>query len=276
MTTAQPRIARPYPRYCDAIAILGGIIDPFWGTLVKIMGIFRPSKLPRLADTPRRRRRGLTLVLGGIEGKSKYNADMVRGVLRSGYRGSVVRFDWNDGLPFWRSLVNLMSRRHHERQAGRLAEDICRYHQEYPGRPLCLVAQSGGCWIVARALQRLPQGVKVAAAVLLAPSISPAYDIRKAAARCQSGLFSIGAPGDFFFLGLGTTLLGTSDRVFTPSAGWIGWHHQPEGFVEMRWHPAWCGAGYFGNHTSSSSPAFIAALWHRLKTGATPDRPPAR
>lgn len=260
MTSAQPRIPPPYPHYLNAIAILSGIVDPLWGVFIKIVGIFWRPPLPKLADTPRRRRRGLTLVLGGIEGKSKYNLDMVRGILRSGYRGSVVRFDWNDGVPFWRSLVNLMSRRHHEQQSAKVAEYIRNFKGEHPDAPVCMVAQSGGCWIVVRALERLPKGIRVATAVLLAPSISPGYDIRAAAARCECELISIGSLGDFFFLGLGTMLLGTSDRVSTPSAGFIGWHHRPPGFAELRWHPRWCRLGYFGNHTTTSSPAFVSAV----------------
>ena len=260
MTPAQPRTLPPYPRYLNAIAILSGIIDPLWGVFIKIVGILWRPPLPKLADTPRRRRRGLTLILGGIEGKSKYNLDMVRGILRSGYRGSVVRFDWNHGVPFWRSLVNLMSRRHHEQQSAAVAEVIRDYKREHPDAPVCMVAQSGGCWIVVRVLERLPKGIRVATAVLLAPAISPGYDIQAAAARCDCELISIGSLGDFFFLGLGTMLLGTSDRVFTPSAGLVGWHHRPTGFVELRWHPSWCRVGYFGNHTTTSSPTFVAAV----------------
>jgi len=260
MTPAQDRIPPPYPRALNAIAILSGLVDPLWGVLVKIVGIFWSSSIPRLADTPRRRQRGLTLVLGGIEGRSKYNLDMVRGILRSGYRGSVVRFDWNDGVPFWRSLVNLMSRRHHERQSAAVVEYIQHFKQEHPDAPVCMVAQSGGCWIVVRVLERLPKGINVATAVLLAPAISPGYDTRPATARCDSELISVGSLGDFFFLGLGTMLLGTSDRVLTPSAGLVGWHHRPPGFVELRWHPSWCRLGYFGNHTTTSTPSFVAAV----------------
>jgi len=260
MPPAKSRIPPPYPAYLNAIAILSGLVDPLWGVAVKVAGIFWRQPPPKLTDTPRRRRRGLTLVLGGIEGRSKYNLDMVRGILRSGYRGSVVRFDWNHGIPFWRSLVNLMSRRHHEKQAADVLEYIRHFKQEHPAAPVCMVAQSGGCWIGIRVLERLPKDVRVATAVLLAPAISPGYDVGPAAARCDAELISVGSLGDFFFLGLGTTLLGTSDRKWTPSAGFIGWHHRPPRFVELRWHPSWCRLGYFGNHTTTSAPAFVAAV----------------
>lgn len=252
--------AKPYSLPLLLFPVLSGLLDPLYGVLAKITSIFWMPKPPARADTPRRRCRGLTLVLGGIEGPSQYNYEMVCAVLRSRYRGSVVRVDWNAGIPFVRSLVNLMHRRHKRHQALRLAQLIVEHHCSYPDSPVCLIAQSGGCYIVVQALEMLPEDVSVHTAVLLAPSISPGYDISVASGRCSNGLVSVGGPGDFFFLGLGTLLFGTSDRVFSPSAGWIGWHHHPPGFIESRWHPSWIRLGYLGNHTTSSSPRFIATV----------------
>lgn len=71
---------------------------------------------------------------------------------------------------------------------------------------------------------------------------------------------SVGAAGDYFFLGLGTLLFGTSDRVFSPSAGLVGWHYKHAGFIEARWHPAWLPLGFIGNHTTSATARFMAAV----------------
>lgn len=265
MSNSTPQSARPtptrlYPLRWTAFAILSGLIDPLLGVFVKVASIFWWPRLPAKANTSRRRKRGLLLVLGGIEGPSPYNHAMACGVLRSGYRGAVTRFGWNRGVPFLRSLVNLTNRRHHERQTARLVTRIVNYKNQHPDAPVSLLAQSGGCWIVIKALEQLPPELGIQCAVLVAPSMSPDYDIALAASKCTNGLISIGGPGDFFFLGLGTTLFGTSDRVRTPSAGWIGWHHHPSGFREVRWHPDWIQLGYFGNHTSSSSQAFISQI----------------
>lgn len=257
---------------CSPLLAIGGIVDPIYGLLIKILGIFWPTRVPRLADTPRRRRRGLTLVLGGIEGPSIYNLWMVWGILRSGYRGSVVRFDWNAGVPFWRSLVNLASRSHHRRQTQRIVEFIRAYDAEHPGSPVNLVAQSGGCWIVLRVLGRLPEAVNVNTAVLIAPSISPGRNVGLAAARCASGLVSVRSAGDFFFLGVGTVLLGTSDRVHVPSAGFVGWRRRPDRLVDVRWRPEWIRLGYIGNHTTSTAPGFIRAVIGPLLVGSACSR----
>ncbi len=259
------------------LLVLMGLVDPIFGVAVKLIDLVWRPRLPSRADTPLRRRRGLTLVLGGIEGPSIYNHQIVCGILRSGYRGSVVRFDWNAGIPFWRSLVNLVSRRHHDTQARRLIEDIRQYRREHPRAPVNLVAQSGGCWIVLRALERLPEEASVYTAVLLAAAVSRGHDVRPAAARCTCALVSIRSFGDFFFLGLGTLLLGTSDRAFAPAAGLIGWRRSAPNFCDWRWRPAWLEYGYAGNHTTSGAPRFLAAViaphLGRL-TGPPPPKPP--
>ncbi len=238
--------------------VFTGLIDPVYGVFVRLATIFHTSHLLDRADTPQRRRRGVIIVLGGVEGPSFFNQQMVVGLLRSRYRGAVVRIDWNGGLFLWRSIVNLMSRRHHDEQARRVAEFILDYRRQYREAPISIVAQSGGCWIAIRALQCLPQEVQIETAALLAPAMSSGYDHSAAVSRCRRGLLSLGGPGDFFFLGLGTMLLGTSDRVFSPSAGLVGWHYKPAGFVEARWHPEWLRHYYVGNHTSSATAGLIA------------------
>lgn len=257
------RLTAPAKRYSLPLLlfpVLSGLVDPIVGVFAKFTSIFFHPAPPAKADTPRRRRRGLTLVLGGIEGPSRYNYEMVCAVLKCRYRGSVRRIDWNAGIPFIRSLVNLMHHKHKERQAGEVARIIIDYKREHPGAPVCMIAQSGGCYITLRALELLPPDVRVHTAVLLAPSLSPGYDTSDAAARCDANLISVGGPGDFCFLGIGTLLAGTSDRVFSPSAGWIGWKHHPANFIEARWRPEWLRFGYLGNHTTSSSRRFISSM----------------
>ncbi len=254
------RPGRPVALLTIAFAAISGVVDLFMGVFAKISSIFWRPRVPGRAQSPRRRRRGLALVVGGIEGPSFFNYSMAAGILKSRYRGAVVRFDWNTGIPFVRSLVNLIHTGHKERQADNLAAMILEHQRQYPGAPVSILAQSGGSWVTLRALEKLPDAAIVHTAVLLAPSVSPGYDISRAASRCAMGLVSVGGPADYIFLGMGTLLFGTSDRVFSPSAGWIGWHYHPPRFVELRWHAAWVRYGYLGNHTSSSARAFISPV----------------
>lgn len=246
-----------YSPIWNAVPILTGLLDPLQGVLTHVWEIFRHPRVPDSADTPARRKRGLVLIAGGIEGPSPYNHAMCMGILRSRWRGAVVRFDWNGGIPFLRSWRNLTSPKHHERQSDKLARLIVVQKTAHPEAPIHLLAQSGGCWIVIRALEKLPADIRIQTAVLLCPSISPGCDTNAAAAQCTNRLISVGSPGDFFFLGLGTTIFGTSDRVHTPAAGFVGWHHHPPGFVEARWHPDFLRTGYVGSHVSTSQVCFV-------------------
>ena len=257
---------QPYSPWWLFWLILSGILDPFYGVYCKLVSIVWAARLPARADTPARRRRGLTIILGGIEGPSVYNLNMARGILRSRHRGAVVRFDWNKGVPFVRSLVNLIDTRHQERQAAAIVEYIVTYRREHAEAPIHLVAQSGGCWITIRVLESLPSEICIQTAVMIAPSMSPGYDISRAADRCAGGLFSFGSAGDYFFLGLGTLMFGTSDRVFTPSAGLLGWHYQHPKFTDARWHPAWLWMGNLGNHTMSGATHFMEHVIGKVLT----------
>lgn len=254
---AQPTIQRRGPALAYLVPIVMGLLDLPYGISIRALRFFGGSRLPRLADTPRRRRRGLTIVLGGIEGPSFFNSQIVRGILASGYRGAVVRYDWNAGILVIRSVVNLMSTRHIERGARAVREIIEAYRAEHPTAPISIVSQSGGCFVAIRALEQLPAPIRISTVVLHAAAISRDYDLRAAVDRCDDALISIEACGDFVLLGAGTLLFGTSDRRISTGAGFLGFRNPPRKLVALRWHPDWLAHGHLGNHTSSASFAFV-------------------
>ena len=206
-----------------------------------------------------RRKRGLLVVLGGVEGPSVIPCALAAGLTRAGWKGGVFARHWNRGAPLARVVGNLMSRGRHERESARLAALLQRQHAQHPGAPLALVAVSAGCWIALRAVEKLDGAVRVASLALLAPAISPAYDLSRAAERCGR-IYSVRSPVDWFYLGLGTTLFGSADRVHGPSAGLRGWRHRPDNLREMCWRPAWARLGYLGNHTTVCAPGFIRRI----------------
>jgi hypothetical protein len=250
------RPRRPSVRHCF-LALAAGLVDPFNGVFSTLLGIFRRSTLPADADTPQRRRHGLVIVLGGIEGPSRYNRTMARSILDAGFRGAVIRCDWNKGVPIVRSFVNLMHRGHQERQSNGVVAIVEDHASAHPGSPVFILAQSGGCWIAVRTLEKLHSPGIVDACVFLAPSISPGSDLRAALANCRHGIVAVGGAGDMIFLGLGTLVFGTSDRVHAPAAGWVGWRRPPPPLFEVRWRPEWIRLGYWGNHTTTSAPDFL-------------------
>jgi pimeloyl-ACP methyl ester carboxylesterase len=241
--------------FAYVVAILSCIIDLPYGLFIKVLAPC--SRLPKNIDTPKRRRRGLAIVLGGIEGPSFYNAQMVRGLIAGRYRGAVRRVDWNDGIPFIRSAINLMSRTHHERHARIVADMIAAHQAEHPCAPVSLIAQSGGCYIALRAAELLPESSRISTIVLHAASISPGYDVNDAAKRITHAIISVEAPGDLVLLGFGTLLFGTSDRRWCASAGLVSWRTKHTKLISMRWRPSWLRQFHFGNHTSSASKTLI-------------------
>lgn len=261
MTDAAGRDAGRRDRaWANVVPLLMGLLDFPYGLFIRLYFIVGGSRLPAKADTPRRRRRGLTIVLGGIEGPSFYNAQIVRGLLASGYRGAVVRCDWNAGVPFLRSFTNLMSRRHHERHARAVVDLVSAYQAEHPCAPISIVAQSGGCWVAVRAMELMPASIRVSTVTLHAAAISPDYDLSAAAGRCQHAMISVEAFGDYVLLGIGTLLFGTSDRRHRLAGGFVGFRNRPPKLVAMRWRPSWLDHGHWGNHTTSASFAFMRDL----------------
>ena len=67
---------------------------------------------------------------------------------------------------------------------------------------------------------------------------------------------------DWFFLGIGTCLLGSCDRRFGPAAGMVGFKHPAAGpyrkLHTLRWHPRYARQGWIGGHLSQASPWFVS------------------
>lgn len=238
--------------------MFAALLDPLIGTLLSLpQGPLLRRREARW-NTPRRRRRGLVVILGGIEGPSLAQHAVAAGLLRGRWRGAVVVHRWNGGVPLVRAFVNLMSRRKHERAADELLAILDVYRREQPGRPLHLLAVSGGCWVAIRMLEKWTDHA-VETAVLLAPAVSADVDLTAAAGRCRRGVCVVRSPLDFVMLGLGTLLFGTSDRRHAPAAGLRGFRRRPAGVTELSWRPEWMRLGHFGGHCTAVSSAFIAA-----------------
>ena len=175
-------------------------------------------------DTPERREQGLVLILPGIEGRSIWNASIANGLAQVGIPYAMRIWDWTTGWPI--PLYHLVSWQRNLKRADLLAIEMTNYQQAYPGRPIFLIGHSGGGALSLLTLARLPENVSAEAAILLAPAISPAFDARPALNRTRRGVWNFCSRGDLFFLGLGTSLLGTLDRQHVVSAGLIGFEKE--------------------------------------------------
>ena len=228
----------------------------------------RPRLYASLRST-RRRRHGLCLVLPGIEGSGLFSYRMVCGVARSGngrpgFRGQILDVPWGHGWWPAQLVANVTSKAHRQRWTARLVRIVRRQRRLAPRKPIIIVAHSAGAGLLVELLEALAATARqrrcVDLAVLLAPSISPTRDL-SAAARAAGSIVTVAAPADWLWLGIGTTLAGTCDRSFSPSAGLMGLHTQRPDNVRLRWWtPADVRFGFLANHCTAVAPAFVSSL----------------
>lgn len=210
---------------------------------------------------------------------------MIRRVLRqAGVRAHTVLFDWHAGLR-GDLLTDLMWRRKNEVAACRLARNIRALQHRTPDRPIHLAAYSGGCGVAVFAAERLREDRPIASMLLLAPAISPTYDLTAALKRTQRCVVGV-SRRDRFLLGVGTRLFGTIDRVRTASAGQTGFiiprSTDPEcagayrRLQQVYWEPGWSARHHHGGHTGWINPRFLAAqLPHLMPLHASQTPHPA-
>ncbi|WP_422928237.1 serine aminopeptidase domain-containing protein [Singulisphaera sp. PoT] len=207
---------------------------------------------------------GLVLVADGVGGLDLCGTGLryVMGALRLPMDVRVV--NWGHGFGRWHAdLTNVKNR---DRRAKEIVEAVIAYRAEHPGRPVFLVGKSGGTGLVVKALEHLPEDA-VEAVVLLAPALSPRYDLSRALLAVRRDVTVFWSPLDVVVLGLGTSLFGTIDRRRSVSAGMVGFRI-PKGLDEagraryaklrqVRWRPRMASTGYLGGHVGPDSPAFL-------------------
>jgi pimeloyl-ACP methyl ester carboxylesterase len=148
-----------------------------------------------------------------------------------------------------------------------MAEQVREFLAREPGGPVFLVGKSGGAGVVLQALEGLPEG-SVERVVLLAPAVSPGYDLSRALRGVRRELVVFISPLDFALLGAGTWAFGTIDRVRGVGAGLVGFRVpgsedradrvEPYARVRhVRWRPSMAKVGYLGGHLAVDLPPFL-------------------
>jgi pimeloyl-ACP methyl ester carboxylesterase len=167
------------------------------------------------------------------------------------------------------------------RDQGRKLADMVRVaHERYPALPVYLVGHSAGCAVCLEAARDLPAD-SVERIVLLAPSVSPSYDLRPALTCSRKGVDSFMSKGDWVTLGIGMRLFGTTDRQWTAAAGRLGFRKPHEGspyaaqYAKLRehvWQPSDSATGHRGGHYGNYVPGYLKA---KVLPLLNPDAPTA-
>lgn len=196
------------------------VAPQLWGALLVYL-LATGCTLPQRLNSPQRYENGLVYVLPGIEGRSILNRNIGLGLDEGGVRSAIEIYDWTYGIP-GSTALNLVNIERNRREAARLASRIVDYRDRHPGKPVHLVGHSGGGGIAILALEALPPGRQIDMAILLAPALSPEYDLTTALRRTKHGVQNYYSKYDIGFLMLGTTIGGTVDREHGASAGAVG------------------------------------------------------
>jgi pimeloyl-ACP methyl ester carboxylesterase len=216
---------------------------------------------------------GIVILVEGIGGVDLLGASAGPAFRSAGLPHEIFRFVWTHGTG--RLLTDLQDTQHILKKSHELAQLIRDLRARYPGRPIYVVAKSGGTGLTLFALERLPPDT-VDRVVLLSAAVAPAFDLRGALRATRQGIVSFHSRHDQLVLNWGTSQFGTIDRYYGPSAGLNGFliptnlndadHVLYGKLVQVPWQPRMLREGHTGTHVGTSLPGFLSeevAPWLR-------------
>ncbi len=198
---------------------------------------------------------GLVLVLPGVGGGAM-TTTVYDGLEAGGVDYAIEMVSWTSP---WGVLDSLQNEERNRREAQKIADRVVAYQAEFPGRPVFLVGHSGGGGIAVWTAEALPEDCMVDGIVLVAPALSPTYDLTGALSRSRGGLVNFHSELDWIILGAGTRAHGTIDRQYVDSAGMVGFvETDPSGnayprFYQVPWTVHSIEKGHLGGHVTSGS-----------------------
>lgn len=172
--------------------------------------------------TEERLANGLVVILPGIEGESKLNRNIRRGLASAGVGKAMPIYHWGRPIPGVGMLLNQMDFVGNRLAGVRIARMIEQYQDEHPDEPVYLVGHSGGGGIAVFAAEAMKEGRKVDGLVLLSASIWAGYDLSKALNGTRQGIVNFYNRSDVGLLAIGTTVTSNVDGMRGPSAGLKG------------------------------------------------------
>lgn len=245
---------------CPSCSLVVALVAPVWaagGCAAFVQEVHSPVALPEA--------RGILFAADGAGNFRSTSAALYRAVADSGLPLCVQPFEWSHG--YGRIVADQIDHAH-ARSAGRqLAEHIEACHRASPACAIYLLGHSAGSLVVLTAVETLPAGT-VDRVVLLGPSVSAGYDLRPALRGVREGIDVFFSDRDWWFLGVGTALVGTVDGGWHRPAGRIGFRpvlETPEDAVlysKLRHHPwhrclEW--TGHHGGHYGGYQPDYLRA-----------------
>jgi pimeloyl-ACP methyl ester carboxylesterase len=205
----------------------------------------------------------LLLHLPGIGGPRWCDQHLMSGLRYGGVFANQVLYDWTENQP---GIHALQAYEQNHDEAAKVAEMLAAHASADPDSTIYLTAHSGGCAIAVWALEKLPDNVKVHTALLLAPALSPDYDLTPALRHVSDKMIVFTSTLDTVVLFTGTKLFGTMDGQHAPAAGFSGFAQPPGAdsgeYRKLHQYPyrySWEQYGDYGEHIGATAPLF--AQW---------------
>jgi pimeloyl-ACP methyl ester carboxylesterase len=178
-----------------------------------------------------------------------------RGLRRAGLNHVIHLFQWSHTAGSLLVLPDLMRRARLDAKAGRLVRLLVDLSRRHPGSTIHLIGYSSGAYVAFEAVKALPAEVRLGRVIVLHGTVSPEYDLAPVAAR--AGVVNIYSRIDCLINGLGPLLFGTNDRVHAPACGMVGFRGEVGGVEQHCWSWADVRDGYWGDHFTVMSSAWI-------------------
>jgi pimeloyl-ACP methyl ester carboxylesterase len=219
------------------------------------------------------------LHLPGISGFRWIDRDLIRGLADGGFASEIEPYDWTTADP---GLGSLLAHERNQEEAGKVSQMIESHYRSNPARRITITAHSGGAGVAVWALERLPVGVMVDDIVLLAPALSPTYDLSLAMAHVKGHVYAFTSSHDVAVLGWGTSMFGTIDGVKTEAAGKVGFR-RPTGadatqyakLIEIPYERQWMRYENIGDHIGAMNRQFAREIIAPLLVNGTLPAPAA-
>jgi pimeloyl-ACP methyl ester carboxylesterase len=208
---------------------------------------------------------GVVIVCDGSGDIRTLSAGMARAVAEARLPLYVETFVWSHG--YGRYVIDHADHRNHLAMGRLLAERVLAWRRCYPGLKIYLAGHSAGNAVVLAAAERFPPDT-VDRIVLLAPSVSPGYDLRAALASSREGIDAFISDHDRIVLDFAMRVVGTADRRWGPAAGRVGFRPvvctptDAALYTRLRqhsWDPVVSWTGHEGGHYGNNRCAFLSA-----------------
>jgi hypothetical protein len=174
--------------------------------------------------TPQMMDKGIIYVLPGIQGVDLHYLNIRSGLQGSGIKCAIKIHPWGCHIPGIGLAINETDTTDDRGWGQKIAQEIQAYQKQYPGRPVYLIGQSGGCGVSVFAAEALAQAgaPPVDGLVLLDASLSATYDLATALGQSHKGLVNFYNLDDVRLLEVGTAMFGNVDGGHGDSAGRTG------------------------------------------------------